>query len=170
RMLVGKVPLSQKSIALALADLEDKGILKSRSQGGVKYYGLNLKYSEIRDVVMITEIARKAEFLAGHRKLAHLFKEDARTVGIFGSYARGTEKEDSDVDAFVIGNKKNGDYDETGRLLDLDVSIKYFAPEEWTALLKEKNNLVKEMAKSHVVIFGVEWFVNALWRDYYGFN
>ena len=33
RMLAGKVRLSQKAVALALAELERKGILKSRSQG-----------------------------------------------------------------------------------------------------------------------------------------
>ena len=42
RMLVGKVPLSQKAIALALAELEEKGVLSSRSQGMIKYYRLNL--------------------------------------------------------------------------------------------------------------------------------
>lgn len=169
-MLVGKVPLSQKAIALALAGLEEEGVLKSRIQGSIKYYMLNLEFSEVKEAIMLAEVTQKTEFMAKHRRLAHTFREDDRVVGIFGSYARGTQKEDSDVDVFIVGNKKGNDYDEKGRLLDLDVSIKYFTPDEWTALLKEKNNLVKEIVSAHVVIFGVERFVNTLWRDYYGFN
>ena len=170
RMLVGKVPLSQKAIALALAELEEKGVLRSRSQGMIKYYRLNLEHSEIKDVINMLEIERKMEFLALHRKLAHMFREDARVVGVFGSYAKNSQKEGSDVDVFIIGSKKKGDYDKKGKLLDIDVSIKYFAPREWETLLSQKNNLVKEIVSHHVMIFGVESFVNTLWRHFYGIN
>ena len=170
RMLVGKVPLSQKAIALALAELEEKGVLRSRSQGMIKYYRLNLEHSEIKDVINMLEIERKMEFLALHRKLAHMFREDARVVGVFGSYAKNSQKEGSDVDVCIVGNKKKGDYDKKGKLLDIDVSIKYFAPREWETLLSQKNNLVKEIVSHHVMIFGVESFVNTLWRYFYGIN
>ena len=170
RMLVGKVTLSQKAIALALAELEKKGVLKSRSQGMIKNYRLNLEHSEIKDVIGVLEIERKMEFLALHRKLAHLFREDDRIVGIFGSYAKGMQKEESDVDVFIIGKKKKNDYDEKGKLLDLDVSIKYCPQREWQMLLREKNNLAKEIVSHHVLIFGVEGFINSVWRHYHGFN
>ena len=170
RMLVGKVPLSQKAIALALAELEEKGVLRSRSQGMIKYYRLNLEHSEIKDVINMLEIERKMEFLALHRKLAHMFREDARVVGVFGSYAKNSQKEGSDVDVCIVGREKKGDYDKKGKLLDIDVSIKYFAPREWETLLSQKNNLVKEIVSHHVMIFGVESFVNTLWRHFYGIN
>ncbi|MBI2144170.1 nucleotidyltransferase domain-containing protein [Candidatus Woesearchaeota archaeon] len=170
RLLAGKIPLSHKAIALALAELEGENILKSRSQGNIKYYRLNLEFSEVKEAIMLAEVTQKMEFMAKHRKLAHTFREDDRVVGIFGSYARGAQKEDSDVDVFILGEKKSKDYDEKGRLFDLDISIKYFSLDEWAALLKEKNSLVKEIIRAHVVIFSVERFVNTLWRDYYGFN
>lgn len=168
RELIGKVKLSQKGIALALEELEEQSILKSRKQGTLKYYRLNIELAEIKDILAQTEFARKLEFLAKHRVLAHLFKADDRIIGIFGSYAKGREKKDSDIDILVIGKKKANDYGYQGKLLDLNVSPKYFTQAEWKKLLKEKNNLVVEIINHHILIFGIEQFIDTLWREYYG--
>ena len=170
RELVDKISLSQKGIALALEELEAKSILKSRKEGSLKHYGLNLEYSEIRDIIAVTEITRKTQFLAQHRKLAYLFKHDERIIGIFGSYAKGIQKADSDIDIFIIGKKIAGDHDKEGKKLDLNISMKYFSRSSWIKLLKEKNNLLKEIVTYHVILFGVEEFINLSWRHYYGFN
>ena len=71
RELIGKVKMSQKGIALALEELEKVFILKSRRQGSLKYYRLNLANSEIKDMLAIVELMRKGKFLARHRNLAH---------------------------------------------------------------------------------------------------
>lgn len=170
RMLAGKVRMSQKAVALALTELERKGILKSRSEGRIKYYSLNTEYSGIKDLITILETARKIDFLADRRELAYILKKDSRIVGVFGSHARDTQKKDSDIDVFVIGARKTEDYEEKGKLFDIDISIKYFKQKEWETLLKEKNHLVNEIVGNHVVIFGAESFVNMLWRHYYSFN
>ena len=170
RELVDKVPLSQKGIALALEELEAKSMLKSRKEGTLKHYSLNLEYSEIRDIIAITEITRKIQFLTQYRKLAYLFKHDERVIGIFGSYAKGIQKTGSDIDVFIIGKKIAEDYDKKGKKLDLDISIKYFSRDLWVKLLKEKNNLLKEIINYHIAIFGVEEFINLSWRHYYGFD
>ena len=59
RELIGKVRLSQKGIALSLEELERKSILKSRKHGTLKYYRLNIGYSEIRGIIAIAELMRK---------------------------------------------------------------------------------------------------------------
>src|SRR3989344_3511967 len=103
RGLIGKVHLSQKAIALTLEELEKKGLLKSRKQGNMRYYRLNLENTEIKDIINIVELLQKIQFFTRHRTLAHVFRQDERIVGIFGSYAKGTHKEDSDVDIFIVG-------------------------------------------------------------------
>ena len=170
RELIWKVNLSQKGIALALEELGEKGLLKSRKEGTLKHYGLNLENTEIRDIIVVAEIIRKVELMSKNRKLAHLFRHDDRIVGIFGSYAKGTQKEDSDLDIFIIGKKSAHDYDKRGKILQTDISIKYFAINEWIKLLKEKNNLCKEIIENHAILFGTENFVKLAWSNYYGFN
>ncbi len=170
RQLIGKVNLSQKAIALTLEELEKEGILKARKQGNIKYYQLNRESAEIKDILIILEYLHKREFLAKHRVLAHLFKEDRRIVGIFGSYAKGREKEDSDIDIFIVGKKNPEDYQENAKMFDLNVSIRYVPEKEWLKLVKNRNNLWKEIISNHILIFGIEQFVHGIWKEYYGYN
>ena len=74
------------------------------------------------------------------------------------------------MDIFIIGRRKKNDYTAQGRKLDLDISIKYFQKTEWVRLIEQKNNLCKEIISYHTVIFGVEEFIDLLWRDYYGLS
>jgi len=170
RELIGKVKMSQKGIALALEELEKISILKSRKHGSFRYFRLNKDYTEIKDVIVIAELMRKNEFLAKHRKIAYTFKEDERIVGLFGSYAKGTQKEGSDIDLFIIGQKKEEDYNALGKRFSLDISIKYFSKSVWTKLAKEKNNLCQEIIKNHVIIFNAERFIELILGAYYGFH
>lgn len=170
RELINKVPLSQKAIALALDKLESEGILKSKKRGNMKYFSLNLLNPEIKDLIIILEISRKINFFKKNRKLAHIFKNDDRVIGIFGSYVRGEQRKESDIDVFIIGNKLKEDYDKLGKTFDIKVSIKYFSEEEFIQLLKNKNELFKEIVKDHILVFNTEKFINIIWRYYYGFN
>ncbi len=170
RQLDGKISMSQKGIAITLNRLEKDGILKSRKSGNMKYFRLNWENSEIKDIITTTEIERKVVFLGKNRKLAELFRNDERIVGIFGSYAKGTETPESDIDVFIIGKNNGQDYEKSGSLLDVPVSVKHFDDSEFRNMLKEKNPLCSEIVENHIMIFGTEKFVNMIWRDYYGFS
>ncbi|MEK6968155.1 MAG: nucleotidyltransferase domain-containing protein [Nanoarchaeota archaeon] len=169
RELIGKVPMSQKAIALALNELEKEGIVTSKKEGNMKFFRLNPENTDLKDIIVSAEINKKILFLKKFRKLAHLFKQDQRIVGIFGSYAKGTQKEVSDLDLFIIGEKHRKDYDSVGKPLDLNVSIKYFSEKEFINLLKNKNTLCKEIMESHILMFGFEKFIGIIWGNY-GFN
>lgn len=170
RGLVKKVTLSQKAISLTLDELEQEGILRSRKEGTLKHFHLNLENTALRDVLLLTETVRKITFLQKHRTLAHLFKDDTRIVGIFGSYARGEQRKESDIDVFVIGTRLPEDYDKKGEPFDVDISIKYFSRLAFQKLLREKHPLIKEIIATHIMLFGTEAFIRLLWRDYYGFS
>lgn len=170
RELIGKVPISQKGIALALSELEEQNMLKSERKGNAKNYRLNIENAEIKDVLLVSEVLRKMKFLMQNQRLAGIFKQDRRIVGIFGSYAKGEQKKNSDIDVFIIGDKKEDDYGSKGKAFDLKISIKYFSEEGFISLLRNKNPLCKEIIANHVNIFGIEQFIDAVWRNYYGFN
>ncbi|MBL7148041.1 MAG: nucleotidyltransferase domain-containing protein [Nanoarchaeota archaeon] len=169
RELINKVDISQKNIALTLKELEKKNILKSNKKGNLKFYSLNIKNPQLKIYLITSELFKKEKFLTNNKKIAHIFKDDDRIVGIFGSYAKSRQRKDSDVDIFIIGNKGE-DYIKQGKLYDLDISIKTFTEEEFKKLLKEKNNLIREIIENHILVFNVEKFINFIWRDFYGFN
>ena len=114
------------------------------------------------------ETLKKIDFFKKQRKIASLFKTDNRIVGIFGSYAKGTQKKESDIDIFIIGNKLKEDYDKLGEKLDLNINIKYFPENEFINLIKSKDNLIKEIIKDHILIFNIENLINLIWKNYYG--
>ena len=169
RGLIKKVPLSPKAIALTLEELEKKSILKSRKQGNMKYYRLNLENTKIKDTINIVELLQKIQFLTQHRALAHIFCTDERIVGIFGSYAKSIQKEGSDVDVFIVGSNKK-DYIKESKIYNLDISVKFFTEKEFITLLKEKNTLTNEIVENHILLFGIEKWTNAIWRYHYGLN
>ena len=136
----------------------------------MKFFSLNTKYARIKDTIVMTEIAQKTHFFEKHAIIANLFKNDDRMVGLFGSYAKGIQKKDSDIDLFIVGEKTGEDYVKKAKVYDLNVSIKYFTIKEFKELLKQKNLLVKEIMEHHITFFNVERFIELLWRDYYGFD
>jgi len=170
RGLTGKIPLSQKSLALTLGELEKKGILISKEQGNMKYYKLNLRNSELRDFLACAEILKKIEFFSKNRKIAQVFGHDTRIIGIFGSHAKSRATAHSDIDVFIIGNKKKEKYEERGKNFDLNISTKYFSEEDFKKLMQNKNPLCKEIIESHILISGFEQFISLIWRHYYGFT
>jgi len=170
RELIDKVKMSQKSIALALNDLEKNGILKSRKSGNIKYFSLNKKNPETKDAILSAEVAKKIDFFRKHRIIANILTKDDRTVGIFGSYSSGTQKEDSDLDVFIIGKRTNNDYKKKGEKFDININPVYFDPQQFIKLSKEKNNLIKEIIRNHILIFNAEKFIELAWREFYGLN
>ena len=170
RNIVNKVALSQKAIALTLDELEKEGILKSRKQGNIKYFKLNIPNPNTKDLLSSAEMLNKTIFFNKNKKLHSLFKKDDRIIGVFGSYAKGTETKSSDIDLFIIGDKLKNDYDKKGELFDLKISIKYFPERKFIELIKDKNNLCKEIIENHITIFNVEKFISIVWGDYYGFD
>lgn len=170
RELAKKLELSQKTISLTLKELEKQSILRSRIAGNIKLYSLNKKHKDIKDILTIMEIQKKIKFLEKHRKLKEIFEHDKRITGIFGSYAKGLEREDSDIDIFIIGEEKKEDYEEKGEIYDLEISAKYFKEEEFKKLLRKKNNLMKEIIKNHILTSGAERFISIIWEEYYDFD
>ena len=170
RDLAKKIPLSQKGISLALNELESKSILRSHRRGNQKVFSLNKDNSEVLDHIHLLELYRKIRFLETHRLIANILKADSRTVVVFGSYARGDERPDSDLDLLIIGQRKDNDYDSYAKPFDLEVSTKYVSEPEFKQQVIRKNPLFSEIVHSHIILSGFEVFVGALWRHYYGFD
>lgn len=87
--------------------LEEKGIVLSEKIGNSVLYGLNEKnpiYQELRGLVMKTTgiAARVGDTL---QKL----KDKIVLAFIYGSFANGTERYDSDLDILIVGDTSVGD-------------------------------------------------------------
>lgn len=101
RQLASKYHMSVGTLHRELQKLSTSGILKSRKIGNIKLFSLNKQnpiYEEIKNIISKTE---------GVIKLIKDTISDIKGIKvafIYGSLAKGDERQDSDIDIFLIGN------------------------------------------------------------------
>lgn len=163
RAIAKKFKLNQKTVSNALNDLEKQNILKFRTEGKNKYYFINKSNPVIKEIIQLAELSRKLHFLNKHKQLKNLFdKIEGKTDGIlviFGSYAKGEENKDSDLDLLVIGQIQSIKNLEDSFNIDINV----------VKSRKDKFNIyepfIKEVMENHIILKGVEDFVNLAWSQ-----
>jgi len=76
---------------------------------------------------------------------------------IFGSYAKGTSNQHSDIDLMVICDKNTKDIERTISLLPLDIHLVTISIEEFLKMDKKKEfNVVDEAMKNNIILIGIE--------------
>ena len=98
--------LNQKSVSNLLNRLEDEGVLSSTREGRNKLFSVKRNESSVSLLVML-EHEHRARFFAEHptiERIAEALAEHLDDLSlIFGSQAKGTQTEASDMDLFVLG-------------------------------------------------------------------
>jgi predicted nucleotidyltransferase len=89
-----------KNVSRELRNLEEIGLLSSRNEGNLKFFGINkgfVIYEELKSIFM------KTRGVARVLKEAISREKDIDYALIYGSFAMGTERAESDIDVMVIG-------------------------------------------------------------------
>lgn len=162
REIAKKLKMNQKTVSNVLNELEKKHILKYKIEGKNKYYYLNEFYPYLKDIIKLIETQIKINFLEKYKELRELFlKLEKKTEGvliIFGSYANFTSNKGSDLDVFGIGKiKEISDLEDT-----YNVKINLIKINDKNKFDKN-NSLEKEIIKNHIILKGIEEFVELLW-------
>ena len=89
-----------KNVSMELRNLEEIGLLSSRNEGNLKYFSLNKEfviYEELKSIFMKTKgaVGILREAVSTKRHIDYAF--------IYGSFATGEERAESDIDVMVIG-------------------------------------------------------------------
>ncbi len=89
-----------KNVSMELRNLEEIGLMSSRNEGNLKYFRLNKEfviYEELKSIFIKTRGA------VGILREAVSTKRDIDYAFIYGSFATGEERAESDIDVMVIG-------------------------------------------------------------------
>ena len=100
RALARLIKVDPTNLSRELKRLETDGLFKSKLSGNQKYYYLNKSYpyfNEIKKIVLGTL------GIENQLKKALNNIKNIKSAFIYGSYARGEEKADSDIDLMIIG-------------------------------------------------------------------
>ena len=161
RQVANKLKMNQKTVSNMLNRLEKEGILKYSTEGKNKYYFLNMLNPQIKDIIKMLEIARKTKFIQKYSRLKDIFytleKRAHGILVIFGSYANFTSNKDSDLDVFVIG--KIGEVEDLESLYKIKINIVKSNKEK----INKEDVFMKEIIKNHIIIKGVEEFIELIW-------
>jgi|SRR3989344_1221672 len=158
RDIAKKHKLNQKTVSNILLKLEKENILKFETQGKNKYYFLNRFNPNISEIIKLIEINKKITFLNKHKRFIELFKElEKRTNGtliIFGSYAKGSEHEDSDLDLFALGNIQ--EVKDLEKMYNLKINILK------SKKIDKEETIFKEIINNHIILKGEDDFINKI--------
>ena len=159
--------ISPRSAQLALEALEKKAVLESQLRGKIKLYCLRRNVSAALYAVMVEQY-KTIVFIESHPFVAEILakaKPYINGIGlVFGSYAKGLEKKDSDIDLFVAGDCNASEIRRIGKIYGIDVNIKQYPVEIFGKSVKT-DVLLKEILSAHIIFLNSELFVTKVFGN-----
>lgn len=138
-------------------------LLQVKSVGKAKTIALNTNNSAVKHYLIISSEEERKEFLAKQQVLRVIYSElkTTDTVLLFGSYAKGTYREHSDIDLMIINQKgqKSLSFSSYEFLFMKKIHPIFFAKQEFLQMLREKEeNVGLQALKGHIVLNNPEQF------------
>ncbi len=153
--------ISPRTSQLLLENLENKGIIESKIKGKIKTY--KIKFSGFtKKYLVFVENYKAIAFLENNlmiKEVVDKITPNIQGIGIiFGSYAKGIEKKESDLDIFVAGNYNKEEIKRVSKNLGIEISIKCYPIKTFEKNIN-KDILLKEILKNHIVFINAEQFI-----------
>lgn len=154
--------------------LAKEGVIIKIKAGKSYLCSLNLENEKTLALIKLGEIEKKEEFYNANKELklilddfveSVLKQKDVAAIVLFGSYAKGLETKESDIDLLLI-TKRKFDIDKTAK----DIYAKYgkeispimLSPNDFK---KQKDRAaIKEIISNHYILYGAEKFVNMVFE------
>lgn len=174
---------SYKNVREVIKELAVQGVIVKQEIGASVSCSLNFKVSKTLDYLAYVENAKRYELfkrVPAVREIGERLIEQIRlhtpffSLLLFGSYAKGTFHERSDVDFVVIAEKKHhaaigNEFAHLQAIYTLKLNFFVMAPADYEGMLKRKGeiNVGKESLRGHVLLYGTELYYqvvrDALW-------
>ncbi len=143
--------INHMSVRRKLSDLFNENVVDYKKEGKNKNYFLK-KTIEAKTYIFMSEEYKLLKTLKRYPGLRRIIENIQKNNKIklailFGSYAKGNAKKESDVDIFV--DSVSRDLKKELELFDRRISIKI-------GRYEKQNILIKEIKKNHVIIKGVQ--------------
>jgi len=169
REISRETKIDVKAIQLQLKKLEKINVLSSIIRGRNKDYRLNLnnvttKYYLIMAEVFISIIYLKKNFLI-KKIVEEIENKIHEPIILFGSFAKETHTKESDVDVFIISDKKieSSLIIESTDIIGREISLKSANRKQFLEGLRNNDPLIKEVVSNHIILKGADEFSDIMW-------
>jgi len=172
RMIAKLTKKSHVTLLPHLKSLEKDKILTPKTIGKNKVFSLNFNNILTKEYILLSETIKTIIFLEKSflmKKIStELFNLNlSGTIILFGSYTKGTAKEDSDIDIFYLGaitEKEINEIKKISQTYGKTINVKKSKSKNFETGLRKKDPLLTEIIKDHIILQNPCTFVNALWR------
>jgi len=158
---------SPRTVQLALENLENKGIIESKTKGKIKTYKIKKNYSS-KNYLDLTEKYKAISFFQENPVISEITEKVSpyiKGVGIvFGSYVKKLNKKDSDLDILVIGDCKEEKIEEISKYYGIEINLKVY-PENLFKKELKKDFLIRGVLKNHIVFLNSEKFIDIVLKN-----
>lgn len=141
------------NLSKELGRLETIGLVKSRRLGNLKLFAINEKNGLFREMKAIVQ---KTVGLPNLLRLALTKVERIEAAAIYGSFAQGAERADSDVDLLIVGSCSDSEIIKAIKPLEkeLDREINYtlYSSQEWAYKLRDKDSFIQHVLKGKLIM------------------
>ncbi len=153
--------LSPRTAYLILEDLEQKTILESSLKGKIKTYRLKNNITS-RYYLVFVEQYKTLAFLKSNDKIREIIDKISpliKGIGlVFGSYAKGAQKKDSDLDIFVAGECDVENISRISAIYGIEISVKKYPLKTFKDKM-QTDIFIKEIMDAHLIFKEAEKFV-----------
>ncbi len=161
-----------KSYTLVYHNVQDlckRGVLVKESLPPAQMISLNEQAP--LNVVIDVERKRREAFFEKHRWIALYMKDVLRTAGtpffvllVFGSYAKGTQAKDSDLDVLVIASKNDALETVARQYTRVKKNVIIVDVQDFLEMVRNPNvlNVGNEARKHHIILYNAETYYQIL--------
>lgn len=146
------------NVSRELAKLEELGILKSKRNGNLKHFQANQDlpfFKELKGLVL------KTTGVAGQIRASMGKFTGIEYAFIFGAYAKGEEKADSDVDLLIIGDvdmdRLDSNLGKLEKILGREINSVLYNMKEFKSKRKDKDGFLMDvLGGDKIMLIGTE--------------
>jgi len=158
RQLASILEEDATNLSREMARLEELGILRSKREGNLKRFQANPDCPFLKE---LKEFVLKTTGVAGQMREALATLAGIEYAFIYGSYAKGEEHANSDVDLLVVGSVDMGELDtmlnELEKRLGREINYVLYGQEEFTSKRKARDGFLTDVLEGErIMLVGKE--------------
>ncbi len=146
------------NVSREMARLEELGILRSKRTGNLKHFQTNQDcpfFEELKGLVL------KTSGVAGRVRVSLQELSGIEFALIYGSYAKGEEKADSDVDLLIIGDvdmdRLDSNLGKLEKTLGREINYALYSMEEFKSKKDAKDGFLMDvLSEMKIMLIGAE--------------
>lgn len=159
--------ISPRTAQLVLEDLENKGIVESKTRGKIKSYKLKINELSKRYLTFVEQY-KTISFMEKNLLVKEVIEKISPFIEgigvIFGSYAKSTSNKESDLDVFIAGEYEKEEIKKVSRNLGIEISVKCYPLKTFDKNFTQ-DILIKEVLKNHIVFINAELFIQKVLKN-----